>query len=160
MLDNPSPLTYSAIDKGEAKIFKKLRDHTFSKKAVVTSCITREKKSQSRTAPRNTGTRSNLAPITVLKYLVMNPHSTISMHTQANSGTMRAGLPRIRYMWRRTIAEIRREFMSPSHLFQGERFTCNGNEQFFQRALAVFDRQQFGIAFQENPAARHRSEER
>ena len=42
---------------GVAKIFRKLRDQTSSKNAVVTPCITRMKKSHSSTAPSSAGTK-------------------------------------------------------------------------------------------------------
>ena len=51
MLEATRPTRYSAIDSGVANRFRKLRDHTSSRNAVVTPCITREKKSQSSTAP-------------------------------------------------------------------------------------------------------------
>jgi hypothetical protein len=57
MLESTSPVTYSVIDIGLAKIFKKLRDHTSSKNAIVTPCITRVKKSHSSTAPSRAGTK-------------------------------------------------------------------------------------------------------
>ena len=85
---------YSDMESGVAKIFKKLRDHTSSKKAVVTPCMTRMKKSHSSTAPSRAGTKLNPEEATVLRYRVMNPHSTISTVTHANSGIARTGLPR------------------------------------------------------------------
>ena len=45
------------IDSGVAKMFRKLRDQTSSKNVVVTPCMTRTRKSQSRTAPRMAGTK-------------------------------------------------------------------------------------------------------
>lgn len=77
-------------------MFRKLRDHTSSKNAVVTPIITRTRKSQSSTAPSSDGTKLKPDAATELRYLVMNPHSTMSMATQANSGNTRAGLPRSR----------------------------------------------------------------
>ncbi len=55
MLESTSPPRYSEIDSGVAKMFRKLRDHTSSKNAIVTPCMTRMKKSQSSTAPRSAG---------------------------------------------------------------------------------------------------------
>jgi hypothetical protein len=66
-LDMTSPARYSEILSGEAKKLRKLRDHTSSRKAVVTPCITREKKSQSSTAPRSAGTKSKPGRATVLR---------------------------------------------------------------------------------------------
>ncbi len=43
--------------KGVAKKFRKLRDQTSSKNAIVTPCITRVRKSHSNTAPRRAGTK-------------------------------------------------------------------------------------------------------
>src|SRR5438552_139750 len=96
VLDSTRPLTYSVIDSGDAKIFRKLRDHTSSMKVNVTPCMTRVKKSHSRTAPRSTGTKLKPDRATVLRYLVMNPHSTMSTATHTNSGNTRARLPRIK----------------------------------------------------------------
>src|ERR1700736_5750174 len=94
MLDNTRPLTYSDMESGVAKKFRKLRDHTSSKNAMVTPCMTRIKKSHSRTAPSSAGTKLDPEDAMALRYLVMNPHSTISTVTQANNGTTRTGLPR------------------------------------------------------------------
>src|SRR6185312_7170621 len=58
MDESTSPPTYSTIEIGVAKMFRKLRDHTSSKNAMVTPLITRLKKSHSRTAPNSTGTKS------------------------------------------------------------------------------------------------------
>jgi hypothetical protein len=96
MLDTTSPPTYSEISSGVAKKFRKLRDHTSSKNAVVTPCITRMKKSHSSTAPSRAGTKLYPGAATLFRYRVRNPHSTISMVTHANMGRMRAGLPRSR----------------------------------------------------------------
>src|SRR5262245_23210148 len=96
MLDRTRPVTYSDIDKGVAKTFRKLCDQTSSKKAVVTPCITRVKKSQNNTAPRSTGTRSNPGVVTEFRYLVMKPQSTMSTATHAKSPNKRAGLLRSR----------------------------------------------------------------
>src|SRR3546814_20924104 len=52
------PLMYSAIVSGDANTLRKFRDHTSSKNAVVTPCITRLKKSHSSTAPSSVGTKS------------------------------------------------------------------------------------------------------
>src|SRR5262245_33746639 len=93
MLDRTSPLTYSEIESGEAKIFRKLRDQTSSMNAIVTPCMTRVKKSQSRTAPRKTGTKSNAAELTAFRYFVMNAQRTITYHSKPNNGNTRAGLP-------------------------------------------------------------------
>src|SRR3954462_13628786 len=57
MLERTRPARYSEIFSGEAKKLRKLRDHTSSRKAVVTPCVAREKKSQSSTAPRSAGTK-------------------------------------------------------------------------------------------------------
>lgn len=98
---------YSDIESGVANMFKKLRDHTSSKKAMVTPCIIRIKKSQKRTAPSSAGTKLKPGVATVLRYLVRKPQSIISTPTQANMGNTREKLPRIRYNWRSTIANIR-----------------------------------------------------
>src|SRR5262252_2307177 len=84
MLDSTRPLTYSEIESGVAKMFRKFRDHTSSMKAMVTPCMTRVKKSHSNTAPRKTGTKSNAAAETEFRYFVMKPQRTISMATHAN----------------------------------------------------------------------------
>jgi len=97
MLESTNPPTYSEIERGVAKMFRKFLDHTSSMNAIVTPCITRVKKSHSKTAPRNTGTKSNFAALTEFKYLVMNPQRTMSIATHANSGSTRAGLPLTRY---------------------------------------------------------------
>ena len=55
MLESTSPVRYSEIDSGVAKMLRKLRDQTSSKNAIVTPCITRVKKSHSSTAPSSTG---------------------------------------------------------------------------------------------------------
>src|SRR5439155_13358791 len=90
------PLRYSEIESGDAKIFRKLRDHTSSKNAIVTPCITREKKSQRRTAPSSAGTKLKPAEVTVLRYLVMNPHSSMSMVTHTTGDNTRERFPRMR----------------------------------------------------------------
>ena len=90
------PLRYSEIDSGEAKMFRKLRDHTSSKNAMVTPCMTREKKSHSRTAPSSAGTKLKPAEVTVLRYLVMNPHSSMSMVTHTTGDNTRERFPRMR----------------------------------------------------------------
>ncbi len=77
-------------------MFRKFRDHTSSKKVIVTPCMTRAKKSHRRTAPRKAGMKLNPAAATVLRYLVMNPQSTISIATHTKSGKMRETLPRMR----------------------------------------------------------------
>ena len=84
------------MESGVANTFRKLRDQTSSKKAVVTPCITRIKKSHSSTAPSSEGTKLNPDPLTEFRYLVINPQVTMSMATQANSGRTRAGLPCIK----------------------------------------------------------------
>ena len=58
--------------------------------------MTRVKKSKSRTAPNSVGTKLRPEAVTLFKYLVMNPHSTMSMATQAKTGIQRAGVPRSR----------------------------------------------------------------
>src|SRR5439155_4153785 len=73
MLETTRPPTYSEIASGVANKFKKLRDHTSSINAIVTPCITRVKKSQRRTAPSSTGTKSNPAELTAFKYLDKSP---------------------------------------------------------------------------------------
>ena len=57
MLDSSRPPTYSGMVMGLAKTFRKLRDQTSSKNAVVTPCITRVMKSQNNTAPSSAGTK-------------------------------------------------------------------------------------------------------
>ena len=96
MLESTRPLRYSEMESGVAKIFRKLRDHTSSKKAIVTPCMTRIEKSQRRTAPRRTGTKLKPAEVTALRYLVMNPQSTMSTETQTKSGSTRERLLRMR----------------------------------------------------------------
>src|SRR5450756_865492 len=83
------PVRYSDVESGVAKMFRKLRDQTSSKKAMVTPCITRAKKSHKRTAPSSAGTKLKPGGATLLRYLVMNPHSTMSIATQAKSGKTR-----------------------------------------------------------------------
>ncbi len=93
-LEKTSPARYSEIASGVENRFRKFRDQTSSKKAVVTPCMTRVKKSQSSTAPSSAGTKLKPEDATELRYRVMNPHRMISIATQPNSGRMRAGLPR------------------------------------------------------------------
>ena len=81
---------------GDAKMFRKLRDQTSSKNAIVTPCITRVKKSQNSTAPSRTGTKSKPGDAIVFRYFVMKPHNTMSTATQMKSGSTREMLPRIR----------------------------------------------------------------
>jgi len=57
MLETTNPIIYSAMVIGDANIFRKLRDQTSSKKAMVTPCITRMKKSQKSTAPKSIKTK-------------------------------------------------------------------------------------------------------
>src|SRR5437016_14077378 len=83
ILESTRPVTYSEIARGVAKKFRKLRDQTSSRNAMVTPCITRMKKSHKSTAPNNTGTKLNPADVTLFRYFVMNPHKTISMPTHA-----------------------------------------------------------------------------
>ena len=52
-----SPVKYSEVRSGVAKKLRKFRDHTSSKNAMVTPCITRVRKSHSSTAPSSTGTK-------------------------------------------------------------------------------------------------------
>src|SRR6185369_9137717 len=96
MLESTSPARYSGIDSGVANKFRKLRDHTSSKNAIVTPCITRVRKSHSRTAPSIAGTKLKPAEETAFKYLVMKPHNTMSTPTHAKSGSTREKLPRMR----------------------------------------------------------------
>ena len=96
MLESTRPVTYSEMRSGVAKMLRKLRDQTSSKNAMVTPCMTRVKKSQKSTAPSSVGTKLKPDDVTVFRYRVMKPHSTMSMATQANSGTTRRRLPRIR----------------------------------------------------------------
>jgi hypothetical protein len=56
----------------------------------------RIRKSHRRTAPRRAGMKLKPAEATLFKYRLMKPHRTISIPTQANNGTTRAGLPRSR----------------------------------------------------------------
>ena len=63
---------------------------------MLTPCMTRVKKSQRRIAPRSIGTKSNPGEAIVLRYRVMNPHSTMSIATHAKIGNTRTGLPRMR----------------------------------------------------------------
>jgi len=52
-----SPARYSLVRSGVAKKLRKLRDQTSSKKAIVTPCMTRVRKSHNSTAPRRAGTK-------------------------------------------------------------------------------------------------------
>jgi hypothetical protein len=67
MLVIMSPERYSAIDSGEENRFRKLRDHTSSRKAVLTPCIMRSLKSHSSTAPSSVGTKLTPLPLTVFR---------------------------------------------------------------------------------------------
>ncbi len=96
MLESTKPPRYSGIESGVAKMLRKLRDHTSSKNAVVTPCITRTKKSHSNTAPSSDGTKLKPDPLTAFRYFVMKPQVIMSIATQANIGSTRAGLPRIK----------------------------------------------------------------
>ena len=96
MLESTNPLRYSEMERGVAKIFRKLRDHTSSKKAIVTPCMTRMEKSQRRTAPRRIGIKLKSDGVMALRYLVMNPQSTMSTETQTNNGNTRERLLRMR----------------------------------------------------------------
>ena len=96
MLVSTSPARYSEMHSGVAKKLRKLRDHTSSKNAIVTPCMTRIKKSHRRTAPSSDGTKLKREAVMLLRYLVMNPHSTISSPIHTNSGSTREMLPRIR----------------------------------------------------------------
>ena len=62
-----SPVMYSEIDSGEANRFKKLRDQTSSRNAVVTPCMMRVQKSHSSTPPSSVGTKSMPLPLTVFR---------------------------------------------------------------------------------------------
>jgi hypothetical protein len=62
-----SPAMYSAIDRGEANRFKKLRDQTSSRNAVVMPCMMRVQKSHNNTPPSSVGTKSMPPPLTVLR---------------------------------------------------------------------------------------------
>src|SRR5260370_446801 len=75
--ESTRPAMYSDMESGVAKIFKKLRDQTSSKNAIVTPCMTRIKKSHSRTAPNSEGTKLKPEEAIAFRYLVMNPHSTM-----------------------------------------------------------------------------------
>src|SRR3954463_3795809 len=77
MLEITSPLTYSGIESGVAKMFRKLRVQTSSKNAVVTPCITRTMKSHSSTAPSSAGTKLKPGEATEFRYLLMKPHNTM-----------------------------------------------------------------------------------
>ena len=85
----------TAQDSGEAKMLRKFRDHTSSKKEVATPCMMRLKKSHNNTAPSSTGIKFGPALIE-FRYFVIKPHSRMSMATQTKSGRIRAGLPFIR----------------------------------------------------------------
>jgi hypothetical protein len=67
MLVITSPTIYSRTDSGEEKRFKKLRDHTSSRNAVLTPCMMRSQKSQSSTAPSSVGTKLTPLPLTLLR---------------------------------------------------------------------------------------------
>src|ERR1700679_1405745 len=85
MEERTSPPRYSETERGDAKRLRKLRDQTSSRKAVVMPCMTRDMKSQRRTAPSMAGTKSKRAPETELRYRVMNPQRMMSMATQEKS---------------------------------------------------------------------------
>ena len=93
MLDRTRPVTYSPMVMGLPKMLRKLRDQTSSKKAIVTPCITRTKKSHRSTAPSRAGTKLKPGYATVLRYRLMKPHRTMSIAIQVNSETIRAALP-------------------------------------------------------------------
>src|SRR5271167_3498570 len=57
ILESTRPLRYSEMESSVAKIFRKFRDHTSSKNAIVTPCITRVRKSHRRTAPSRDETK-------------------------------------------------------------------------------------------------------
>ena len=95
-LVSTNPRMYSEIDSGEANRLRKLRDQTSSRKAVLTPCMMRVQKSQSRTPPNSVGTKFTPLPLTELRYRVMNPHRTMSIATQVTMGNTRTGLPRRR----------------------------------------------------------------
>jgi hypothetical protein len=95
-LESTRPARYSPIDSGLANRLRKFRDHTSSKNAIVTPCITRVKKSQSSTAPSSVGTNATADAVMVSRYRVMNPQRTMSTATQTNNGSTRDRLPRIR----------------------------------------------------------------
>jgi hypothetical protein len=56
----------------------------------------RVQKSHNSTPPNRVGTKSMPLPLTLLRYRVMKPHSTISMATHDTMGNRRTGLPRIK----------------------------------------------------------------
>ena len=62
-----SPAMYSEIDRGEANRFKKFRDQTSSRNAVLTPCIMRVQKSHNSTPPNKVGTKSMPLPLTLLR---------------------------------------------------------------------------------------------
>src|SRR5476649_2238176 len=95
-LQSTSPAIYSDTERGVANILRKLRDQTSSKKAIVTPCMTRVKKSHKRTAPRKTGTKLKPEPETLFRYFVMKPQRIMSIATQRKSGETREKLPRMR----------------------------------------------------------------
>ena len=57
MLESTSPPRYSEMDSGVAKMFRKLRDHTSSKNAMVTPCITRDEKIPQQHRAQQRGTK-------------------------------------------------------------------------------------------------------
>jgi hypothetical protein len=61
------PVTYSEIDSGVANKLRKFRDQTSSRKAVVTPCMMRVKKSQNSTAPSRLGTKLRWLPATAFR---------------------------------------------------------------------------------------------
>jgi len=87
------PSRYCGMVIGEAKMLRKFRDHTSSRKTPATPCMTRVKKSKSKTAPSSEGTKFRPDEVSVFKYRVMNPHMMMSMPTQAKMGIQRAGVP-------------------------------------------------------------------
>ena len=62
-----SPVMYSEIERGEENRFRKLRDHTSSRNAVLTPCMMRVQKSHRSTPPNSVGTKLTPLPLTVLR---------------------------------------------------------------------------------------------
>ena len=62
-----SPKRYSVVESGVANRFRKLRDHTSSKKAVVIPVITRVRKSHSSTAPSRAAVKLNFWPARLVR---------------------------------------------------------------------------------------------
>src|SRR5215216_3592636 len=96
----------------------------------------------------------------------MKPHSRMSMATKPKSGTIRVGLPRIRYHWRSIRAKVRDRRIPGRFTLPASRFPLHasalvfkfrvardGDEEFFEGGHTVLFRQRCRIALEQNPSA-------